>query len=341
MRSSCSLLTARQYTIRRCDCWSASRTREEAAAAAEGGADVIDAKDPLRGALGAVTAAAFDGIRRAVRQPTSAALGDAGRRGGRRARCARLPRRRRVVREDRLRRHHQPQPRLAAAVCRRSRRQGARRRRRLRRSRAGRQPGARHRSSRPRRAPAPQASCSTPPTRTAPASTSCSRRPALAAWIAAARQAGLFVAVAGKLTAERPAGRTRRRRRYRRRPRRRLRHRPRRTDLRRSRPAAACALHMSCHAIGPIAGHRGRRREHARRAVARPARRRPRALEDAGHDGRRRRRARARHCRDQRLLFDRRRVLRASVADRRHRPVRAHLRPVGRGRAVADLLSGL
>ncbi len=49
----------------------------EAAAAAAGGADVIDAKDPSRGALGAVTAAAFEGIRRAVSQPTSAALGDA------------------------------------------------------------------------------------------------------------------------------------------------------------------------------------------------------------------------------------------------------------------------
>jgi uncharacterized protein (UPF0264 family) len=49
----------------------------EAAAAGAGGADVIDAKDPSRGALGAVTAATFAEIRRAVSQPTSAALGDA------------------------------------------------------------------------------------------------------------------------------------------------------------------------------------------------------------------------------------------------------------------------
>jgi (5-formylfuran-3-yl)methyl phosphate synthase len=50
---------------------------QEAAAAADGGADIIDAKDPLHGALGAVTAAMFDDIRRAVDRPTSAALGDA------------------------------------------------------------------------------------------------------------------------------------------------------------------------------------------------------------------------------------------------------------------------
>ena len=49
----------------------------EAIAAAAGGADVIDAKDPARGALGAVSPATFSLIRRAVTQPTSAALGDA------------------------------------------------------------------------------------------------------------------------------------------------------------------------------------------------------------------------------------------------------------------------
>jgi uncharacterized protein (UPF0264 family) len=38
---------------------------------------VIDAKDPRRGALGAVTRLVFGEIRRAVTQPTSAALGDA------------------------------------------------------------------------------------------------------------------------------------------------------------------------------------------------------------------------------------------------------------------------
>jgi uncharacterized protein (UPF0264 family) len=49
----------------------------EALAAAAGGADIIDAKDPRRGALGAVTPAVFDSIRRAIAQQTSAALGDA------------------------------------------------------------------------------------------------------------------------------------------------------------------------------------------------------------------------------------------------------------------------
>lgn len=50
---------------------------DEAAAAAAGGADVVDAKDPTRGALGAVTPAAFARIRSAVTTPTSAAIGDA------------------------------------------------------------------------------------------------------------------------------------------------------------------------------------------------------------------------------------------------------------------------
>src|SRR5256886_15471281 len=51
----------------------------EARAALAGGADVIDAKDPARGALGAVSAERLAAIRRtggAVR-PVSAALGDA------------------------------------------------------------------------------------------------------------------------------------------------------------------------------------------------------------------------------------------------------------------------
>jgi uncharacterized protein (UPF0264 family) len=51
---------------------------DEAAAAAAGGADVVDAKDPTRGALGAVTPLAFARIRRIVNAPTSAAIGDAG-----------------------------------------------------------------------------------------------------------------------------------------------------------------------------------------------------------------------------------------------------------------------
>ena len=51
----------------------------EAAAALEGGADVIDAKDPHRGALGAVTPATLSAICRRVdcARPISAALGDA------------------------------------------------------------------------------------------------------------------------------------------------------------------------------------------------------------------------------------------------------------------------
>lgn len=51
----------------------------EARAALDGGADVIDAKDPARGALGAVDAAALRAIVAAVRgaRPVSAALGDA------------------------------------------------------------------------------------------------------------------------------------------------------------------------------------------------------------------------------------------------------------------------
>src|SRR6266702_2730804 len=52
----------------------------EARAAVAGGADVVDAKDPARGALGPVRADRLAAIRRAVgaARPVSAALGDAG-----------------------------------------------------------------------------------------------------------------------------------------------------------------------------------------------------------------------------------------------------------------------
>lgn len=55
------------------------RDASEAIAALEGGADVIDAKEPSRGALGAVDASELRAIVRAVRgeRPVSAALGDA------------------------------------------------------------------------------------------------------------------------------------------------------------------------------------------------------------------------------------------------------------------------
>jgi uncharacterized protein (UPF0264 family) len=54
-------------------------TPADAAAAVAGGADVVDAKDPSRGALGAVTLAEFRGVCDAVNgaAPVSAALGDA------------------------------------------------------------------------------------------------------------------------------------------------------------------------------------------------------------------------------------------------------------------------
>jgi (5-formylfuran-3-yl)methyl phosphate synthase len=54
-------------------------TAAEAAAALAGGADIIDAKDPRQGALGAVSMTALRGIRTVVggRCPLSAALGDA------------------------------------------------------------------------------------------------------------------------------------------------------------------------------------------------------------------------------------------------------------------------
>ncbi len=63
----------------------------EARAAARGGADIVDAKDPRRGALGAVTARALAAIRAAVPdRPLSVALGDASDEGAveRRARRA-------------------------------------------------------------------------------------------------------------------------------------------------------------------------------------------------------------------------------------------------------------
>jgi hypothetical protein len=52
----------------------------EACAAVEGGADLIDAKDPRAGALGAVSVDRFREIHRAVRgrRPVTAAIGDAG-----------------------------------------------------------------------------------------------------------------------------------------------------------------------------------------------------------------------------------------------------------------------
>lgn len=55
------------------------RNAAEARAALEGGADVIDAKDPVSGALGAVSMPEFEAIRAAVgpRVPVTAAIGDA------------------------------------------------------------------------------------------------------------------------------------------------------------------------------------------------------------------------------------------------------------------------
>jgi uncharacterized protein (UPF0264 family) len=56
------------------------RNAEEARAAVAGGADIVDAKDPARGAMGAVEASALGEIERAVRPSCSfsVALGDAG-----------------------------------------------------------------------------------------------------------------------------------------------------------------------------------------------------------------------------------------------------------------------
>lgn len=68
---------ARQYTIRFVQLLVSVSDEEDAAAAEAGGADVIDAKDPTRGALGPVTADAFVRICRTVNAPISAALGDA------------------------------------------------------------------------------------------------------------------------------------------------------------------------------------------------------------------------------------------------------------------------
>lgn len=56
------------------------RSAEEAKAALAGGAEIIDAKDPLQGALGAVEVSVLREIVRAVNgvRPVSAAMGDAG-----------------------------------------------------------------------------------------------------------------------------------------------------------------------------------------------------------------------------------------------------------------------
>src|SRR5262249_20292303 len=55
------------------------RSAIEAAAAVDGGADIVDAKDPDRGALGAVSLEVFSEIRAAIgdRRLLSAAIGDA------------------------------------------------------------------------------------------------------------------------------------------------------------------------------------------------------------------------------------------------------------------------
>ena len=55
------------------------RNGAEASAALAGGADLIDAKDPAAGSLGAVALRALAGIQRAVgpARPVTAALGDA------------------------------------------------------------------------------------------------------------------------------------------------------------------------------------------------------------------------------------------------------------------------
>ena len=52
---------------------------EDARAAVEGGADIVDAKDPAQGALGSVAPATLEAIVHAVdgARPVSAAVGDA------------------------------------------------------------------------------------------------------------------------------------------------------------------------------------------------------------------------------------------------------------------------
>ena len=62
-------------------------TAADARAAIEGGADIVDAKDPGAGALGAVTLDRLREIRDAVAgaRPLTAALGEADGRGHRRA----------------------------------------------------------------------------------------------------------------------------------------------------------------------------------------------------------------------------------------------------------------
>ncbi len=63
-----------------CGCWSACATRTEAAAALAGGADIIDAKEPLNGALGPGRASRVARHRghRGGTAPVSVALGDVG-----------------------------------------------------------------------------------------------------------------------------------------------------------------------------------------------------------------------------------------------------------------------
>ena len=62
----------------RCASWSASSTPTEARVAAAAGADVIDVKDPSRGALGEAAPHVVRAVREATpaHLPVSAALGD-------------------------------------------------------------------------------------------------------------------------------------------------------------------------------------------------------------------------------------------------------------------------
>ena len=89
----------------------------DASAALAGGADVIDAKDPLAGALGAVSADVLREIHAAVagRRLVTAALGDAADEAIDRARRPRVRRSGRGAREGRLRRDRQRRPRRGAS----------------------------------------------------------------------------------------------------------------------------------------------------------------------------------------------------------------------------------
>ena len=70
---------AHQRNLFACDYSSASPSAADAAAALAGGADLIDAKDPSRGALGAVSVDTLREIHSAVAgaRPVTAALGEA------------------------------------------------------------------------------------------------------------------------------------------------------------------------------------------------------------------------------------------------------------------------